>query len=109
MVWGPETKRVLIRGIGPALTGFGVTGALVDPVLSLLNGSTTVATNDNWSTQANAADIVTATAQAGGFALASGSRDAVLLVTLAPGAYTVQLAGVGGTTGVGLIEAYELP
>lgn len=110
VVTGTENKRLLIRGIGPTLGAFGVTGALADPVLTVLRGTTTVATNDDWSVAANApAAIVTATQQAGGFALANGTLDSALLLTLAPGAYTVQLAGLGGTTGVGLIEAYELP
>ena len=109
VVSGTESKRVLIRGVGPTLAGFGVGGALADPVLTVLRDSTTVAANDDWSEQANAGEIAMATQQAGGFPLASGSRDAALLITLPPGAYTVQLAGFNGTTGVGLIEAYELP
>jgi hypothetical protein len=109
VVSGTENKRVLIRGIGPALGAFGVSGTLDDPALTLLRGPVTVATNDNWSSQTNAAEIVSATQLAGGFALGNGSRDAAMLLTLSPGAYTVQLSGVGGTTGVGLIEAYELP
>lgn len=112
VVSGADSKRVLIRGIGPALTGFGVAGALADPLITVLRGTATVAANDDWSVQtgsATAAEIISATQQAGGFALTSGSFDAVLLLTLAPGAYTVQLSGVGNTTGVGLIEAYELP
>ncbi|MBL9189989.1 MAG: hypothetical protein JNK23_21095 [Opitutaceae bacterium] len=109
VVAGPTSKRVLIRGIGPALTGFGVAGALLDPQITLLRGSTTLASNDDWSVQAGASAIVSATQQAGGFALAAGSYDAALLLTLEPGAYSVQLSGVGNTTGVGLIEAYEVP
>ncbi len=109
VVSGTENKRVLIRGIGPALAAFGVGGALSDPVVTLLRGSTPVATNDDWSAQTGAAEIVTATQQAGGFALAAGSNDAALLMTLTPGAYTVQLSGFNNATGVGLIEAYELP
>ncbi len=110
VVSGSESKRLLIRGIGPALSAFGVGGALTDPLLTVIRGGTTVAINDNWATSpASAVEISTATQQAGGFPLTVGSRDAVLLLTLAPGAYSVQLSGVGGTTGVGLIEAYELP
>jgi hypothetical protein len=45
----------------------------------------------------------------GAFALPTGSRDAVLLLTLPPGAYTAQISGVADTTGVGLIEVYEVP
>ncbi len=109
VVNGTENKRVLIRGIGPTLGAFGVAGTVADPVLTVLRGSTTVAINDDWGTQSNTAEIVSATQIAGGFALSNTSLDAALLLTLTPGAYTVQLAGLGGTTGVGLIEAYELP
>ena len=62
-----------------------------------------------WSSQTNAAEIVGATQQAGAFPLASASRDAVLLLTLPPASYTVHLAGFGNSTGVGLIEVYEVP
>ncbi|MBL9198975.1 MAG: C39 family peptidase [Opitutaceae bacterium] len=109
VVTGPDSKRVLLRGIGPALAAFGVGGALTDPVITVVRGTATVATNDDWSQQAGAAEVAAAAQQTGAFALANGSRDAALITTLAPGAYTVQLAGFNNTTGVGLLEAYELP
>jgi DNA-binding beta-propeller fold protein YncE len=102
-----STKRVLIRGVGPGLTPFGVTGVLAQPVLALLNGSTVVATNTNWNTSTDAALITTASAQVGAFGLAN--NDSALIATLAPGNYTAQVTGVGGATGVALIEVYELP
>lgn len=109
VVTGPDSKRVLLRGIGPALAAFGVAGTLADPVITVVRGTTTVATNDDWSQQPGAAEVATAAQQTGAFALANGSRDAALITTLAPGAYTVQLSGFSNTTGVGLLEAYELP
>ena len=45
----------------------------------------------------------------GAFALAADSKDAVLLTALPPGSYTVQVSGVNGTTGLGLVEVYEVP
>ncbi|MDO8541528.1 MAG: DUF1800 family protein [Opitutaceae bacterium] len=97
-------KRILIRAIGPALTGFAVTGALANPALSLYDAKgVLLGTNDDWT----GADAL-AMAGAGAFALAPGSRDAALLVTLGPGAYTAQVSGTGGTLGVALLEIYDV-
>ena len=111
VISGNVPKQVLIRGVGPTLTGFGVGGVLADPLLSLFRQGTTTALqqNDNWSTATNAAQISPACAQVGAFALPANSRDAALLVTLAPGTYTAQVSGVGNTTGVALVEIYEVP
>ena len=111
IVTGNTPKKILVRATGPSLTACGVAGALADPRLGIFNGATRIAENDNWS--AISADT-TATAQAardtGAFALANGSKDAALILTLAPGAYTAQVSGADGTsTGVALIELYEVP
>ena len=100
-------KRVLIRGVGPGLSVFGVTGVLAQPALSLFSGSTVVATNTNWDASADAAVITSSSVQVGAFGLAN--NDSAIVVTLAPGNYTAQVLGVGGTSGVALIEVYELP
>jgi hypothetical protein len=106
---GSVPKRVLIRGIGPGLSRFGVTGVLTDPHLRLFNAAgQSFATNDNWAAAPNAADIQTVAAQVHAFSLAADGKDAVLLVSLAPGIYTVHLSGVDGGTGVGLIEVYDV-
>jgi DNA-binding beta-propeller fold protein YncE len=101
------SKRVLIRGVGPGLTPFGVTGVLAQPVLALLSGGTTVAQNTNWNSSPDSALISTTSAQVGAFALSN--NDSALIATLAPGNYTAQVTGVGGGTGIALIEVYELP
>jgi hypothetical protein len=107
VVNGQAAKRVLIRGIGPALAAFGVSGTLSDPILRLYNkDGGLVAENDNWFDRP---DIASATTQVQAFPLALGSKDAVLLLYLAPGNYTAQVSGVGDTTGVALVEAYEVP
>ncbi|MBM3852358.1 MAG: hypothetical protein FJ399_04290 [Verrucomicrobia bacterium] len=106
---GTGTKNVLIRAIGPTLSGFGVGGAWGDPILVLFAGSTPLGANDDWGAAGNVAQIVAAAQQVGGFALAAGSRDAAMLVTLQPGTYTAQVAGVGGSVGAGLVEIYEVP
>ncbi|HEY1108781.1 MAG TPA: hypothetical protein VGE76_09120, partial [Opitutaceae bacterium] len=111
-------KRVLIRGIGPSLTGFGVAGALVDSTVKVYQGSTLVAQNDDWGTPqavaggtapATGAEISAAATATGAFALGAGTRDAALLVTLPPGAYSAVVAGSANTTGAGLVEVYEVP
>jgi hypothetical protein len=118
VVTGSIPKRVLIRGIGPSLTAFGVADALADPVLRLYQGTTVIAQNDDWQAPqpigsiiapASAAEVAAAAAQSGAFTLGSGSKDASLLLTLAPGAYTVTVSGANNSTGAGLVEVYESP
>lgn len=108
---GVAPKTVLIRGVGPALAAFGVSGALLDPKLEIYqNGVTAVhSTNDNWSSSSNAAAVATAAVNVGAFALPAESRDAALLVTLPPGSYTAQISGVNNATGTALVELYEVP
>jgi hypothetical protein len=105
---GSAAKTVLVRAIGPALTQFGVPGALADPILQLYAAGSNglIATNDNWSGDPA---VVAAAGRVGAFALDPASRDAALLVTLPPGGYTANLTGSGGGTGVALLEVYEVP
>ncbi len=98
-----------LRAAGPALAGFGVAGELADPVLTLFSGSQALLTNDNWGDAPNLPQLRAAATRVGAFAFAEGSRDAALLVTLPPGSYTVQAGGVADTTGVALVEIYEVP
>lgn len=106
---GTVPKRVLIRGAGPSLTQFGVTGALARPQLTVYSGSTAIAQNAGWSTSADAAVMAAAAQQVGAFAFGASSQDSALILHLAPGAYTAQITGAGGTTGVALVEVYEVP
>ena len=101
-VAGTGSRRLVIRAVGPSLTAFGVTGTMLDPKIELYQGQTKVGENDNWE-----ASTLAAQQAVGGFALISNSRDAVLVSTLTPGSYTVQVTG--GTTGVALVEVYEAP
>ena len=103
---GHTPKQLLIRGIGPGLTPHGVTGVLGDPMLRLFNGDRAlVAANDDW---AGNPVLRAAATSVGAFPLADDSLDSVILVTLAPGAYSAQMSGVGNVTGVGLIELYDV-
>jgi hypothetical protein len=120
MVSGDAPKRMLIRGVGPGLGAFGVSGALPDPVLRVYaSGSAAVlAQNDNWETPqstsagqavASAAEISAAAGAAGAFALNAGSRDAAVVLTLPPGSYSAVVSGLNNATGIGLAEIFELP
>ncbi len=102
VVRGSAPKRILVRSLGPSLTAFGVQGALSDPQIVLKDGQgNTVASNDNWKATQQA-DI-----QATGFA-PTNDLDSALIATLQPGSYTAIVSGVGGATGVAIIEGYEL-
>ena len=105
-IGGTTSKTLLIRAVGPTLGVFGVAGVLADPKLDLFSGTTVIQSNDNWG---GGAAITAAAASVGAFALDGASKDAVLLVTLPPGSYTAQVSGVGNTTGVALVEIYDVP
>ena len=109
VVSGTVPKRVLIRGVGPTLTTFGVQGALAQAQLTLIKDGVTVATNSSWSTSPDAAAIAAVSAQVGAFALGAASADAAMIVSLAPGSYSAQVVGANGTSGIAIIEIYELP
>jgi hypothetical protein len=108
VITGPQAKRVLVRAAGPGLAGFGVSGTLADPRLTVLNqAGATVAANDDWSSAANLTDLIAVATKVGAFAFTPGSRDAAALLTLEPGAYTVQVRGAADATGVALVEIYD--
>lgn len=110
-VKGDAPKTVLIRGIGPGLTQFGVTGVLAAPQLSLNRSSDSAQLQQNagWLTSPNAAQIGLTAAQVGAFSIPANSPDSAILMTLDPGSYTAQVSGVGGATRVALVEIYEVP
>jgi hypothetical protein len=100
-------KSILVRGIGPTLGTFGVSGAIRDPRLELrpAGRGTLLAANDDWHPADSEAFV-----RVGAFALPRGSRDAALLTSLAPDSYTASLAEVGeraAGSGVALVEIYD--
>ena len=104
---GNGPKNLLIRGVGLTLGQFGVPGALADPQLALFNSSSVqIGQNDDWG---GGASLAAAFTSVGAFALPAASKDSALLVTLQPGSYTAQVSGVNNSTGVALVEIYELP
>ncbi len=108
VVGGSTPRKVLVRAIGPTLAAapFNVAGTVADPQLALYTGATQIGANDNWG---GTAALSAAFAQVGAFGLSSTSKDAALVAELQPGSYTVTVSGVGGTTGVALVEVYEVP
>ena len=106
VIGGSTPRTLLIRGIGPGLAQFNLGSVLADPVLQVYRTDTgaPVAVNDNWWGDATVSLVAS---RVGAFTLADpASRDAALLVTLPPGAYTANLSGGAG---VGLVELYDVP
>jgi hypothetical protein len=102
--------RLLVRAVGPALSALGVADALPDPVLEIYRGNELIAANDNWSADTAQAGVTAAAAQTvGAFSFATGSRDAGVLLTLPPGAYTAVMRSQDGHPGIGLVEVYLVP
>lgn len=101
IITGSVPKRVILRAIGPSLTAFGVPDALPDPVMELHGQGFVAMINDNWR------DTQEAEIQATGIA-PSNDLESAIVVTLDPGAYTAIVRGNGGTSGVALIEIYDL-
>jgi hypothetical protein len=104
VIGGTANKTVAIVAQGPSLAAAGIANPLANPTLTLVRSSdnAVIATNDNWGTAANAAQL-----QAAGFA-PSNPLESAILITLAPGAYTALVSGVGGGTGVGIVAVYEV-
>ena len=106
-VAGDQPLRVLIRAIGPTLGSvFSVSGALADPKLTLYKDATKLGENDDWGGTRELIDTFTAV---GAFQLQASTKDAAIVTTLPPGSYTAQITGANGTTGVALVEVYEVP
>ncbi len=103
IIQGDERKKVLLRGLGPSLSAAGVSGALQDPRLTLLDSSgAVIETNDNWQDSPDLADINASTLPP------ADPRESAIVAKLVPGSYTVIVEGVNGATGVGLVENYTL-
>jgi len=105
IIQGSSPQTVVINVAGPSLANFGITNPLANPTLTLVRSSdnAVIATNDNWQSASNAAQI-----QASGFA-PSNALEPAIMMTLAPGAYTAIVQGAGGGTGVGLVGVFTTP
>jgi hypothetical protein len=106
-VLGTTSETLLIRGIGPTLSEYGISGVLPSTELTIYNSSgQIVATNAGWGGNAVLASLFNLV---GAFGLPTNSADSAMVVTLPPGGYTVQLAGQNSATGIGMVEVYEVP
>ncbi len=103
IVTGADPKTIVLRALGPSLSGFGLSGVLADPVLSVYNSSgALIATNDNWESDPNHFIV-----ESNGLAPANLAESATVQ-TLAPGAYTMIVTGKDPTPGIGLVELYDI-
>ena len=100
---GTGGKRVIIRAIGPSLTTFGVPGALANPTLDLFQGSTLLSSNDDWQNSPQQAEIANS-----GLAPTNISESAIVWTLLPSQNYTAVVRGINGTTGVGVVDAFDL-
>ena len=112
IVQGSGPKTVIVRAIGPELTRFGIPNALADPAMDLHNSTGALtASNNNWQTTVIGgiitSDQVHAAIQSSGHAPTQPSESAII-ATLQPGNYTAIVRGVNNTTGVALVEVYDL-
>jgi uncharacterized repeat protein (TIGR03803 family) len=98
IITGTDPKKVIIRGVGPSLSGVGAT--LQDPILELHQGNLTVATNDNWKQNQGAVEATGLQP--------NNDLESAIVTTLTPGAYTAILSGKNNGTGVGVVEVYDL-
>ena len=102
IITGSSAKKVIVRAAGPSLTQQGVAGALTDPTLALYNSAgALLASNDNWR-DSQQTEISATSLQP------SNNLESAIVRTLPPGVYTAILNGKNGTTGVGLVEIYDL-
>jgi uncharacterized repeat protein (TIGR03803 family) len=98
IITGTDPKKIIVRGIGPSLSGVGAT--LQDPVLELHQGNITIATNDDWKEHQTEVEATTIPP--------TNNFESAIVATLAPGAYTAILSGKNSGSGVGVVEVYDL-
>jgi pectin methylesterase-like acyl-CoA thioesterase len=101
VIGGPSAGQVVLRALGPSLTQFAVSNALQDPVLQLYDANGSIASNDDWETPVNGQAVPESFRP-------THPRESALETSLAPGNYTAIVQGKGATTGVALVEAYNL-
>jgi hypothetical protein len=103
IITGDAPKKVILRAIGPSLNveGAPLSGAMLDPVLELHDSTTLLQTNDNWRTSQKQAIEQSGVAP-------TNSLESAIVATLEPGNYTANVKGKGGSTGIGLVDVYDL-
>jgi hypothetical protein len=103
IITGTQSKKVILRAIGPSLAASGIVGALSNPTMELRNSTgALLASNDDWQQSSQVAQI-------GSSGIPPNSpRESAIIATLAPGSYSAIVRGVNNTTGIAMIEGYEL-
>jgi len=111
VIGGTTSKTVLIRGSGPALAQFGLSGVLPDPQIELFQSnadgtSTLIQADTGWGGDTQ---IAATAASVGAFSWGtSATADSAVLITLPPGSYTAEVSGASGDTGLALVEVYDV-
>jgi hypothetical protein len=102
IIGGADPTKVIVRAIGPSLTTKGIQQPLADPILELHDGNgDIISTNDNWRSTQQAEVIATGIPP-------TDDRESAIVATLQPGSYTAIVRGLNSTTGVALVEVYNL-
>ncbi len=101
IITGNAPKKVIIRAIGPSLEAAGISGVLANPTVQLNGSAGAIASNDDWKSNQQAEIQATGIPP-------SNDLESAIVATLSPGAYTAVVAGKNQTTGVGLVEVYDL-
>jgi len=98
-------SKVIVRGIGPSLSQYGLSNVLADPILELhdSNGAL-MQTNDNWQDDPDQAAQISSANLA-----PSNPLESAISISLAPGLYTAIIAGKNNGTGIGLVEIFKVP
>ena len=110
-IGGGTAETVLIRAVGPGLNDllpsiFPLSSVLNEPVLTIFQGGTVVASNTGWGGDATIAGLFPTV---GAFSLNAAHQDSALVLSLPPGNYTAEVSGLNGGTGIALVEIYEVP
>ena len=100
-------REVLIQAVGPELTNLSISNALADPVLTVTRTSDgmELMVNDNWE---DSQGQLISDLWGGSPNLMAGSLSAAAVLNLDPGNYTAKVEGKNGTTGVAIVEVYEV-
>lgn len=109
VIAGTSPRRILIRAAGPTLLSYGIAGALPLPQLKVFAGGVLIAETMDWSSGPDAGTLPAVFSEVGAFKFERGTADAAIVLTLQPGAYTAQVSGVNGASGIALAEVYSLP
>jgi hypothetical protein len=105
IITGPGPLKILVRALGPAMNGSGLSHLLGDPVLRIYAGQQKIFENDDCE---NSAALVQTTAGLGLTPLQTGAKDAALIARLEPGAYTAIISTKGGESGIALAQFYSI-